>query len=238
MEYIIIIALVAAGFLFFRSSVLGKQKSESKPAPGETKSTADVSAKASEEKKQTPVAKKPTPAPEKSTPAAEKPKTEKAKAEKPKTEKKEAPVKPAASKPATEKKAPAAKEKGAVPEQVVAQIEALQGTQEPLSRHRLYVQITDATYKDRKKDDVRAAFKNYAEQHVNEFKQIKPLLKKQNGGKLPQVLTFQNYANVLMEDGQYDKAVAVCEEALSHGLDDKTRTGFKGRIERIKAKAS
>ncbi|RUO26956.1 hypothetical protein CWE09_09760 [Aliidiomarina minuta] len=232
MEYIIIIALVAAGFLFFRSSVLGKQKPESKPAPEETKPTAEASETVS------------APVAEKSAPATAKKKAP-VKTSPVKTGRESAP----AAKVKTESKEPAvAKEKvaaptvtpqtGALPEPVVAQIDALQGTQDPLSRHRLYVQITDATYKDRKTADVREAFKHYAEQHVNEFKKIKPLLKKQNGGKLPQVLTFQNYANVLMEDGQYDKAIAVCEEALAHGLDDKTRTGFKGRIERIQAKAS
>jgi hypothetical protein len=39
---------------------------------------------------------------------------------------------------------------------------------------------------------------------------------------------------VLDEDGRQDTAIAVCELALSLGLQDGTKTGFEGRITRLK----
>ncbi|MFO7911047.1 MAG: hypothetical protein R6V15_02680 [Desulfotignum sp.] len=38
---------------------------------------------------------------------------------------------------------------------------------------------------------------------------------------------------MLEEDGAYDQAVEVCRTALDNGLEDGTKTGFEGRIQRI-----
>ena len=62
-------------------------------------------------------------------------------------------------------------------------------------------------------------------------------LKEDMGGTLPRVTTFQHYATVLTEDGEYEKAISICEKALEYGLHDNTKSGFEGRIERIKKKA-
>jgi len=55
--------------------------------------------------------------------------------------------------------------------------------------------------------------------------------------KLPRVPMFVQLAMVLTEDGDYDSAVHVCEKALAWGFDDGTKTGFAGRIDRIRKKA-
>lgn len=123
-----------------------------------------------------------------------------------------------------------------VPDALAESAKALSAETDPLARHRWLSQITEATYKQRKDAQYRAACDYFSSLHINEFDKIKAPLKKSNGGKLPQVMTFQNYANLLLEDERFDDAIDVCRKAIKFGLDDKTQTGFEGRIERIQAK--
>lgn len=123
-----------------------------------------------------------------------------------------------------------------LPEALADAVNALSGEKDALTRHRWLSQITEATYKKRKDAQYRAACDYFSTMHINEFDKIKTPLKKSNGGKLPQVMTFQNYANLLLEDERFNDAIEVCQKALKFGLDDKTQTGFTGRIERIKAR--
>ncbi|MCO4321306.1 hypothetical protein [Aliidiomarina quisquiliarum] len=123
-----------------------------------------------------------------------------------------------------------------LPEALAEAVSALTGEKDALARHRWLSQITETTYKKRKDAQYRAACDYFSVLHINEFEKIKAPLKKSNGGKLPQVMTFQNYANLLLEDERYNEAIEVCQKALKFGLDDKTKSGFAGRIERIKAR--
>lgn len=121
-----------------------------------------------------------------------------------------------------------------VPTDIETQVAALSETNEPLARHRLYQQIIETSYRLRADDAYRTALNHYAEAHIAEFDQIAGPLKAQNGGKLPQVATFKHYAALLTEAGQYEEAIKVCEHALQYDLKDGTKTGYQGRIERIK----
>ncbi|RUO43665.1 hypothetical protein CWE15_00230 [Aliidiomarina taiwanensis] len=123
-----------------------------------------------------------------------------------------------------------------VPEALEENAAALADETDALSRHRLLSNLTETSYKNRKDQAFRAACHYFSAQHVAEFEQIAAPLKQHNRGKLPQVLTFQNYANLLLEDKRFDEAIAVCRQAISFGLDDKTQTGFEGRIARIEAR--
>jgi len=107
----------------------------------------------------------------------------------------------------------------------------------PIDRHFLLQSIVDATYKLRKEEQYRKLCIEYAEKHLQEFPSIAPALKEEMGGTLPRVATFQNYATLLTEKGEYEKAISICEKALEYGLHDNTKSGFEGRIERIKKKA-
>ena len=107
----------------------------------------------------------------------------------------------------------------------------------PIDKHFLLQSIVGATYKLRKEEKYRKLCIEYAEKHLQEFRTIAPTLKEDMGGDLPRVTTFQYYATVLTEDENFDKAIAVCEDALKYGLHDNTQSGFKGRIERIRKKA-
>jgi hypothetical protein len=96
--------------------------------------------------------------------------------------------------------------------------------------------IVDKAYKNRSDPDSAELLRKVAEMHVSEFPQIKPALKKEMDGILPRVTTFQKYATFLTENKEYEKALQICEQAISEGLHDGTKSGFEGRIERIKKK--
>lgn len=213
MEYIIIIALIVAGFLFYRSQQANQTKRTEQQAKRDTETTTVKST----------VAEEPSAA---ASPAAQSDQSQVAThAAETKTD-----IEHEVSEVAQVHAVPP------VPDVVKPQAAALADESDPLARHRLFQQITEASYKAREDMDSRTAFKHYAEQHISEFDAIKKPLKKQNNGKLPQVSTFRNLANVLVEDGEYDKAIQVCQQALEYGLKDGTKTGYQGRIERIQAK--
>jgi hypothetical protein len=107
----------------------------------------------------------------------------------------------------------------------------------PIDRHFLLQSIVGATYKLRKDEKYRILCIEYSEKHLEEFPEIAPALKKNMGGSLPRVTTFQNYATVLSEANNFDKAIKICHQALSYGLHDNTQSGFNGRIKRIEKKA-
>jgi hypothetical protein len=48
------------------------------------------------------------------------------------------------------------------------------------------------------------------------------------------VPTFQDLATVLAEDHEFADAVRICEAAQGFGLQDGTKSGFEGRIARIR----
>lgn len=107
-----------------------------------------------------------------------------------------------------------------------------------VDRHFLLMSLVDQSYRHRKDDpELEKLCAEISEQHIQEFPEIKPALAKSLGGILPRVTTFQKYSTLLTEQNSFDRAVEVCEVAISHGLHDGTKGGFEGRIERIKRKA-
>ena len=106
-----------------------------------------------------------------------------------------------------------------------------------VDRHFLLMSIVNVAYRNRKSDSkMRDLCKRISELHIQEFPNIAPALSKEMGGFLPWVTTFQHYATVLTEDGEFQKAIEVCEKAIIYGLHDGTQSGFEGRIVRIKKK--
>jgi len=115
-------------------------------------------------------------------------------------------------------------------------VSALETKTNLIDRHFLLMGIVDQAYKHRNDPDSAVLLRKVAEMHLSEFPEIKPALKKEMDGVLPRVTTFQKYATFLMENKEYEEAIEVCERAIEEGLHDGTKSGFEGRIERIKKK--
>jgi len=107
----------------------------------------------------------------------------------------------------------------------------------PIDRHFLLQSIVEVTYKSRKEVKYRQICIEYAEKHLQEFPTLAPALKEDMGGTLPRIITFQHYATVLTENGEYERAISICEKAIEYGLHDNTKSGFDGRIARIRKNA-
>ena len=106
----------------------------------------------------------------------------------------------------------------------------------PIDRHFLLQSIITEAYKYKNEEKYRNICIEYAEKHLQEFPSLITDLKEDMGGTLPRITTFQYYATILTEDGEYEKAIDVCQKAISFGLHDGTQSGYEGRITRIKKK--
>lgn len=115
-------------------------------------------------------------------------------------------------------------------------LEQLHKKGNPVDTHFLYLSIVEQTYKQRKDPKMRQLFKKVAAEHVLNFNSLADPLRRDMGGKLPQVPTFKYLSTVYTEDGELNRAIKVCEKAINFKLDDGTKSGFKGRIERIQKK--
>lgn len=106
----------------------------------------------------------------------------------------------------------------------------------PIDRHFFLLGIVQATYGRRREGEMRRRCRETAARHIAEFPSIlRPLV--EDVGLLPHVPTFEQFATVLTEDGEFDATVAVCEQVLAFGLHDGTKGDYQGRIERIRKKA-
>lgn len=104
-----------------------------------------------------------------------------------------------------------------------------------VDRHFLLSGIVKETYKRRAEPELATLCAQYSEQHLAEFQTIAPALKA-DVGTLPRVPTFQHYATLLAEQGDFERAIWVCELAKYYGLEDGTKAGFDGRMARIRKK--
>ncbi|MFQ5503114.1 MAG: hypothetical protein ACE5EQ_12595 [Phycisphaerae bacterium] len=107
-------------------------------------------------------------------------------------------------------------------------------------RHFILSSIVSVTYGMRDEDsEMRALCETIAGKHIREFPRLARSLRasrRANGQtpELPHVSTFQYLATLLTEKGEYHKAIEICELAISYGLNDGTKSGFQGRIQRIR----
>lgn len=113
-------------------------------------------------------------------------------------------------------------------------LSALEVKTNKIDRHFLLMAIVSETYKHRSDPEMAQTCARVAEMHIAEFPQIAGPLKKDMDGVLPRVTTFQHYATLLTEQSKFDRAIEVCETAIRFELHDGTKSGFEGRINRIK----
>ena len=115
-------------------------------------------------------------------------------------------------------------------------LKQLYTTKNRVDTHFSYLNLITQTYNRRDEPDARALFKKLALEHIEKFHSIRAPLQKQGFGKLPHVPTFQYLATVYTEDGEYEKAIEVCEKAIAFDSHDWTKSDYIGRIKRIKKK--
>jgi hypothetical protein len=104
-----------------------------------------------------------------------------------------------------------------------------------IDRHFLLLNIVNICYAKRDDEKFRKIAMSVADIHISEMRSIvNYFIKKEKF--VPRITTFQHYATILTENGEYDKAISVCGKAIELDLHDNTISGFEGRIERIKNK--
>ena len=101
------------------------------------------------------------------------------------------------------------------------------------NRHFLLQSIVSESYSLRKDEEYKTLCEKFSEIHLKEFEQIFKTLKEEFKGFTPVVKTFQYYATLLTEKEEFEKAIKVCELAISYGLEDGTKGCYEGRISRI-----
>jgi hypothetical protein len=121
-------------------------------------------------------------------------------------------------------------------EDVDAMAKLLETVDDPVLRHALFGQIVAVHYRQRSEQAHRHAFYRYAGQHIEEVPAALDALEKTEDGRPDRVESFKMMAIAMGEEERFEEAIKVCETAISLGLEDGTKTGFEGRITRLKKK--
>ena len=87
--------------------------------------------------------------------------------------------------------------------------------------------IVKATYSKRKEAKMHACFRIHAERYIKEFELPTP-------PDSTSEYIYKCLAIVMQEDKEYAKAIDLCRKAIELELHDGTKTGYPGRIERLK----
>jgi hypothetical protein len=105
----------------------------------------------------------------------------------------------------------------------------------PVDRHHLLNCLVEAAYKRRDDPAMADLCASTAETYLAEFPVLLRAIRKESSDRFtPHIPVFQQYATLLTERKQFDRAVEICELAMRRKLQDNTQSGFEGRIERIK----
>jgi len=110
----------------------------------------------------------------------------------------------------------------------------LQETDDPIHRNLLLNRLAAGHYRLRSEPEHREAFYRVAHAHIDEASAILNAIEVTGRPRPNYIEAFKSVAIALGEDERYDEALAICEKALLLGLEDGTKTGFKGRIARLK----
>lgn len=106
----------------------------------------------------------------------------------------------------------------------------------PLDRHLLLSALAKKLYDLRDQPSMRAKFYEYGGIYANEFDVMLPTIKEDREAWEVAAPLFKWLAIAMEEDRRFDEALDLCRKALDWGLDDGTKTGYAGRMNRIKKK--
>jgi hypothetical protein len=115
-------------------------------------------------------------------------------------------------------------------------IDALRHEKDPLTRQRLLGEIVEESWRQRAAPAMNKLFRRFAAKQVQELSETAAVLKAANGGRMPAVKAFAYLAAALEEEGRLTEALSISTQALALGLKDGGKTGFSGRIKRLRKK--
>jgi hypothetical protein len=113
---------------------------------------------------------------------------------------------------------------------------ALNHVKAPLDRHHLLSAIIHELYPQKDQPAIRGQLYDHGGTYVDEFSRIAPALKAASDTGEIHVPVFKCLVIAMEQDQRYHEALEICRMAVEWGLDDGTKTGYAGRIDRIKKK--
>ena len=113
----------------------------------------------------------------------------------------------------------------------------LEGVEDPLERHKIYTRGIELAYGKKNEADpaMRQKAKSFALDYVREFPLMKDAVFTYLAGSR-YISVFKELAILYEEEQELDKALSLCNQARLLGLEDGTKTGYQGRIDRLKKK--
>jgi len=109
-------------------------------------------------------------------------------------------------------------------------------TTDPLLQHALMTRMVYIAHKGRKDENMRRLLKTVARTYVANFDGIGLQLQTQEQEIKDKAPIFKWLAIVLEEEEAYEELLTLCRTALDWKLEDGTKTGYRGRIQRIQKK--
>lgn len=103
----------------------------------------------------------------------------------------------------------------------------------PADRHTQLVEMITRCYQKRHQPDSRQQLYQAGQVYQNE---LSDFMKGVDAETISSGGVLKYLAIALAEDERYSEAIAVCEAALDAGIEDGTKTGFQGRIDRLRKK--
>ena len=110
---------------------------------------------------------------------------------------------------------------------------ALRSPAAPVDRHHLLCAVVEHTFRLRRDRSMSALCAQTAEAYIAELPSLVPALREAWKGVPLNGELFKQYATLLTEQGNFDRALQVCAIAQRHQAEDGTQGGFAGRIKRI-----
>lgn len=106
-----------------------------------------------------------------------------------------------------------------------------------VDQHFFLMTAADCYYKQRDtRDNGLYLSEQFNRADVDLFPRYKSALKREMGGVLPRIPSFSQLAIIYEKEGRYQDAIDICRLALKNGVQEKTKSGFEGRIEKLEKK--
>lgn len=108
----------------------------------------------------------------------------------------------------------------------------------PTDRHFVYNSLIDLYYKQRDdRDDAIGQCIRFCKEDIESIDEfLDAWMAEYDDDEPPRIPAFKRLAIIYEKQGDYEKAIDVCEMAMDRGLDDGTKGGFEGRKQRLQNK--